>query len=255
MIETVAQKLAHFLPQYGTILWAVLRRPVVYIRSHAARLTEPGPAVTFWAASMGIYILTRFLMFERLPNPFAYVAATGVSSGVFLILSALGFSWAARLLQRPVPVPVTLSAMAYTVGALIPVQSFLVILIFGAMRILNPALFVIVGNILNGCRDFAALGNILAEVDAGLAQPGSLGVWALGLYALFFLALSGIWLVYALACARALRRLAEASVPRFAVICMLGFVLMLVAGAASSGVSLMLLADKEACLAPPPASG
>lgn len=248
MIETIAQRLAGFLPQYGTTLWAVLSAPVVWISSHALREGEAWRAVTFWAASFALYTLTRFLMFNRLAEPFAYVAAVFLSNGLHLVLTALGFTLVWRLFRHPLPLGSVLSALAYCWGAVVPIQTVLVILMFGIMRVLDEGLYVVLANTLNGCRDLLAAQGLRETLFASVDQAGALGLWGLGLYALLFLVLTLCAATYAIAFLRGLQAMAQVRLVPLLLMSALGALLWVLAGAVGSGVYLMLLGDEAACL-------
>ena len=248
MIESLAQKLAKFLPQYGATLWGVLSAPIQWTVVRSPRSDEAWPAMMFWAASFALYTLSRFLMFERLPDPSAYVAAIFLSNGLHLVLTALGFFAVWHIFRRPLAISTMLTATAYCWGAVIPIQTVAVVLMFGIMRVLDEALFTTLGNLLNGCRDFGAVQNAPQLLFSALDSAGTPGLWAIGLYAGLFLGLTAALLVYAVAFLRGLGQLSGARGGLFFVMCCLGIVVWSVAGSVGSGVYLMLLGDTSACL-------
>lgn len=251
MFETLAQKLAGFLPYYGATLWSVLRDPVPWIVARTRLQGDAWPAITFWSASFALYLLTHFLMFGRTVDPFTYVVATLMSNGVHLILTALGFVFVWRLFGRVLELPSVLIAAAYCWGAVIPVQIVLIIVMFGTIRLVSEAAFVNIANTLNGCGDFAATLGLGDEVSRAIASANLLELGALALYAGLFVIFAAVSVYYGAAFLRVLRQLAPAGPVKFALMSGLGVVLWGLAGSVSAVVDVMLLTDQSACLRPP----
>ncbi|WP_425090947.1 hypothetical protein [Tropicimonas sp. S265A] len=248
MISAISKQLAGFLPQYGRALWALLTQPRAWVEARARSGFSAWEATTFWAASYVFFIVTRFLVFERKADPFAFVAAAFLTDGLHLLLTALAF-WALwRAASAQLQLPQVITAAAYCIGAVMPFQVVLVILMFAAIQFLSPEAFVITANILNGCADIAATLDLFGAVTSGALEAGWLGIAALALYAIAFFALSGVFIFYSVVFVQVLRRLAPVGTPVFLLFCASGFVLWLLAGMVSAVIDVMLLSDTEACL-------
>lgn len=248
MFETIAHKLAGFLPDYGATLWSVLRDPVPWIVARVRLQSDTWQAITFWAASFALYLLTHFLMFGRAVDPFTYVVATFLSNGLHLILTSLAFVLVWRVFGRVLTLPAVMVSAAYCWGAVIPIQIVLTIVMFGAVRFVSEDAFVIIANTLNGCSDFSATMGLGDEVSRAIQSAGGVEWGVLSLYGALFLIFAAVSIYYGAAFLRILQHLAPAGAVRFAVMSIFGVVLWGLAGSVSAVVDVMLLKDQSACL-------
>ncbi len=257
MLEDIVKRTVAVLPRYGRTFWALLAHPVAQVTPRSRAGTAVWDAVLFWAVSLAILLLTRYIAFSSNAAPSLFFAARGLSSLLQLLLVSLAFFWVWRLFGARYPLGSFLIATACIHGVVLPLGAVLQLGSFGVMRIIGEDLFRLSANSVSGCGQITTL----AALQATLQADPQMSLRPLLLYIVTTLPLIGVLIGYGIAYCRILTRLAEGSVrfgpARLLPMFVLGGSLALIGLSFAALFDWILFHNSALCLpaTPPPAAG
>ena len=213
MIENIVNRTFGILPRYGATLWTVLAHPVSAVAPRARDGRHVWDAVLFWSMSVGIYLITRYIGYSPGADPVDFFVARGIGFLVQLLVVAAAFWLVWRLFGAIHPLGSFIIATACLHGAVLPLETVLLMGAFGAVRLIEEDLFRVMVNTVNGCGQFMSLDLVRemlsARLQAAPTQVSGLILLGLGLA----VPLVGVQVGYGIAYARVLARLAEGDRP------------------------------------------
>jgi hypothetical protein len=207
LIENIAKRILEVLPRYGSTLWALSTHPVAEVtpRSQDGKLVWD--AVLFWAVSMTIFQLTRFIAFSPNADPVLFFVAGGIGSVVQLLLVSLAFFGVGRLFGAQYDLGNFIIATACIHGVVLPLEAVLAIGLFGITRIMDEGLFQLAINSFNGCGQVVTLPELQGKLDALVQGAPARMLWLVFLYLLMYLLFLALLIGYTVAYFRVLARL------------------------------------------------
>lgn len=253
VIEDIAKRTAEVLPRYGATLWALLAQPVAQITPRSRNGTQVWDAMLFWAVSLALFLLTRYIAFGSITDPGLFFVSSAITGLLQLVLVSLSFFWVWRIFGAPYPLGSFLIATACIHGVVLPLEAVLNLVLFGIMRLLDADIYRLAVNSMSGCGQVTSMDAIAQAMEARMqaADPAQT-LRLILLYMVVSLPLFGVLIGYGVAYVRVLARLtAEPARPGTA-----RLLLMLVLGTALAGTGLLfsalfdwtLFQDPELCL-------
>ena len=208
LIENIAKRIADVLPRYGNTFWALLRHPIAEVVPRSRDGVLIWDAVLFWAVSMAIFQLTRFIAFSPDADPVLFFVAAGISSVVQLLLVSMAFFCIWRLFGAQYNLGSFIIATACIHGVVLPLESVSGIGLFGITRIIDDDLFHLMTNSFNGCGQVMTLPELNSSVEALLLGASAQKLWLAFLYFLMTFIYLGLLIGYTVAYMRVLAQLA-----------------------------------------------
>jgi hypothetical protein len=207
MIEDIARRTAEVLPRYGSAFWTMLTHPVAQVAPRSRTGAQVWDAVLFWAVSLAIFLMTRYIAFSSLADPVLFFTSGAITGLLQLLLVALAFFCVFRLFGAPYALGSFLIATACIHGVVLPLEAVLNIGAFGIMRILDADLYRQAVNSLSGCGQVTSLAAMGQVIDARMAADPAQALRLILLYMAVTLPLFGVLITYGIAYLRVLARL------------------------------------------------
>ncbi|MDU9006563.1 hypothetical protein [Sedimentitalea todarodis] len=252
MLEDIVKRTVEVLPRYGSTFWALLAHPVAQVTPRSRAGTAVWDAVLFWAVSVAILLLTRYIAFSSDAAPTLFFVARGLSSILQLLLVSLAFFWVWRLFGARHPLGSFLIATACIHGVVLPLEAVLQLGSFGVMRIIGEDLFRLSANSVSGCGQVTTL----AALQAALQDNPQTSLRPILLYIVTTLPMFGVLIGYGIAYCRILARLAEGPArfgpARLLLMFLLGGTLALIGLSFAALFDWILFNNSTLCLTPAP---
>lgn len=250
MLEEIAKRTVAILPRYGGTFWKLLAHPVAQVTPRSRAGGAVWDAVLFWAVSMTIFLLTRYIAFSSAAPPGLFFLARGLSGILQLLLVSLAFFWTWRLFGAKQPLGSFLIATACIHGVVLPLEAVLQLAAFAAMRIIDQDLFRLAANSVSGCGQVTTL----TALNSALQDPQA-ALRPILLYVIITLPLFGVLITYGIAYCRILARLARFGAARLLPMFLLGGALALAGLSFAALFDWILFNNTALCLPGPPAPG
>lgn len=255
MLEDIIRRTFAVLPRYGSTFWTLLAHPVTQVTPRSRAGTAVWDAVLFWAVSVTIFLLTRYIAFSSAADPTLFFVARGISSILQLLLVSLAFFWVWRLFGTKYPLGSFIIATACIHGVVLPIEAVLQLGAFAIMRIIGEDLFRLSADSISGCGQVTTWAALQATFTAQIQSAPQTALRSFLLYVATTLPLFGVLIGYGIAYCRILMRLDErdprSGLPRLFLMLFLGGILAVIGLSFTAMIDWILFNNSALCLTAP----